>query len=114
MTDTMRYQRYLRFIDACLTSFGTCSASKHVMTADDWPTYVMWQIISERFRFFAACSLAMQPNYVRYYKWAGSKSWYNDCISQTHLSAAGRHVVENTTNIQILTEDLSVLSLFSW
>ena len=29
------------------------------------------------------------------------------------LSSAGDHIVENNTNIQILTEDLSVLSLFS-
>jgi len=36
------------------------------------------------------------------------------CITDMELSSAGGHVIENSINIQILTEDLSVFSFFSW
>jgi len=35
------------------------------------------------------------------------------CITDMELSSAEGHVVENTINIQILIEDLSVFSFFS-
>lgn len=40
--------------------------------------------------------------------------WWSCCITYMELSSAGSRVVNNSTNISIQTEDLSVFSFFYW